>query len=234
MKAEQQNLNDEHYLRAVTELGNTHKVVSSDDIYSQIGIKLVAANIHISSALYEQLVQHKLLIPIDKSLSIENILTPKKILIDVLSLIEHDDKLMKVDQVMSQGNSYHQIITDLRLPTALAFKLTVAKEQFPNIYWHSLLMLVISVYLARQDGLSLHEEESIALSALLIDIGLMHINPKFLNPSHVMNPAERHHLYAHPLTAYLLLCEFTELPKPSLTQCLSITKKWTAVAILVA
>jgi HD domain len=30
---------------------------------------------------------------------------------------------------------------------------------------------------------------------------------------HVMNPAERRHLYAHPLTAYLLLGEFSELPK---------------------
>lgn len=214
MKSELQDLHDEHYLRAITDLGETRKIVSTHDIYSQSGIKLVASGVHISNQLYEELVQHKLLTPIDKSLSIEGILNAERILADTLKLLEHNDKLMKVAHIVNRGNSYRQIITDIRLPTPLAFKLTVAKEQFPQIYQHSLLMMILGVYLARCDGMSLHEEEHVACAALLQDMGLMHIDPKLLEHSHVMSPSERKHLYAHPLTAYLLLCEFPELPKP--------------------
>jgi HD-GYP domain-containing protein (c-di-GMP phosphodiesterase class II) len=213
MESENQSLHDEHYLRAVTELGNTRKIVSTSDIYAQNGIKLVAANVHITGELYERLVRHKLLTPIDKTLSIDNLLNAERILADVLELLEHNDKLKKVAEIINQGNSYRQIISAIRIPSALAFKLTVAKEQFPDIYLHSLLMMVISVYLARCDAMSLHEEECVAASALLLDLGLLHIDPKLLEASHVMSPAERRHLYAHPLTAYLLLCEFPELPK---------------------
>ncbi|TAJ83670.1 MAG: HD domain-containing protein [Gallionellaceae bacterium] len=213
MGSETQQTHDEHYLRAVTGLGNTRKIVATCDIYSQSGIKLVAAGFHITSELYERLVMHKLLPPIDKALSVENMLNPERILADVLALLDHNDKLRMVGQVVNQGNSYHQIVTDIRLPSPLAFKLTVAKEQFPQIYQHSLLLMVISVYLARCDGKSLHEEEAVAIAALFHDIGLLHIDPRLLEPSHMMTPAERRHLYTHPLTAYLLLSEFPELPK---------------------
>jgi HD-GYP domain-containing protein (c-di-GMP phosphodiesterase class II) len=212
-ESEKHEVNDAHYLRAVTELGDTHKIVAACDIYSQSGIKLVAADFRITSALYDRLVKHKLLPTLDKALSIENMLDSEHILADALELIEKNDKLGIMAQIVSQGNSYTQIINNLRLPAPLLFKLTVAKEKFPRVYHHSLLMMVISVYLARCDKMNLQEEECVAIAALFIDIGLLHIDPKLLEPMYVMNSAERRHLYAHPLTAYLLLGEFPELPK---------------------
>lgn len=213
MTPEKQELNDEHYLRAVTELGDTRKIVSTCDIYARNGTKLVTPGVHITTELYERLVRHKLLAPIDQSLSIDDILTPKLIASDVLALIERNDTLRKISAIIDQGDPLHRILADIRTPPPLAFKLTVAKERFPHIYQHSLLMLLLSVYLARCDGMSPHEEVHIATAALLLDIGLLHIDPRLLEPSHVMSPPERRHLYAHPLTAYLLLREFPELPK---------------------
>ena len=61
MKSPMHELQDEHYLRAVTELGDTCKIVAGCDIYSQSGIKLIAPGIHITSYLYERLVKHKFL-----------------------------------------------------------------------------------------------------------------------------------------------------------------------------
>ena len=68
-------LQDDHYLRAVTDLGDTHKIVASHDIYSQSGIKLVAAGIHITGDLYERLVMHKFLQPLDMRRRQEFLLT---------------------------------------------------------------------------------------------------------------------------------------------------------------
>jgi hypothetical protein len=60
---------EQHYLRAVTELGDTHRIIASQDIYSRSGVKLVATGVHITGKLYDRLVNHMLLKPIDISLS---------------------------------------------------------------------------------------------------------------------------------------------------------------------
>ena len=206
-------LQDEHYLRAVTELGDTRKIVTGRDIYSQSGIKLVASGIHITSNLYERLVKHKMLPPLDMALSIENMLDQKAILQDALDLIQANDKLKKMADAIDKDCYYRRIILAIKLPAPLAFKLTVAREKYCRIYQHSLLLLIISVYLARRDGMNFQEAEWVAMAALFQDIGLLHIDPRLLEPSHVMSADERRHLYAHPLTAYLLLCEFSGLPR---------------------
>jgi HD-GYP domain-containing protein (c-di-GMP phosphodiesterase class II) len=203
----------QHYLRAVTELGDTRKIVAHRDVYSQSGMKLVAAGIHITGDLYEHLVMHKMLPSLEMALAIENMLDQKAILQDVLELIQKNDKLKKMAGILGGGDRYRRIILAIQLPAPLAFKLTVAREKYHRIYQHSLRLLIISIYLAHCDGLDVQDEEWMVTAALFHDIGLLHIDPALLEPSHVMSAEERRHLYAHPLIAYLLLCEFPELPR---------------------
>lgn len=204
---------DEHYLQAVTELGDTRKIVANQAIYSKNGILLVASGVTITSGLYEHLVQHVLLRPLDMSLSAERMVDAETIWGDVQDLIRRNSKLKKIADILDKGYPLRQSVLSIRMPAPLAFKLTVAREKFPDIYQHSLLILIMSVYLARCDGMDLHEEGHVAMAALFHDIGLLHINPELLDPSHVMSSEERKHLYTHPLMAYLFLREFPELPK---------------------
>ncbi|MBU0689686.1 MAG: HD domain-containing protein [Gammaproteobacteria bacterium] len=204
---------DKHYLRAVTELGDERRIVSTCDIYSQTGIKLLAAGIQVTSSLYEKLVRHKLLPVLDKALTTDDMLSIARVLSDLEILMESNSRMTALGDEMRKGDSYRQILGDFKIPSALAFKLTVAKEKFPRIYEHSLLLMAVSTYLARCDGLNAAEVKWAGIAALFHDIGLLHIDPALLEPHHEMTPAERKHLYAHPLTAYILLNEFPELPR---------------------
>ena len=204
-------LQDQHYLRAVTDLSDTRKIVASCDIYSQSGIKLVAAGIRITSNLYDRLVNHKLLLRLDTALAAENTLDPKILLQDLHALLQANDKLKAMVDAIGADLQFSRIIHSIDLPTPLFFKLTVAREKFVRIYQRSLLLLTLGIYLAHRDGLRQHEVNWVAVGALCQDMGLLHIDPQLLEPSHVMTPDERRHLYAHPLTAYLILREFPEL-----------------------
>ena len=204
---------DEHYIRAVTELGDTAKVVVTQDIYSRSGLKLVASGVTITSDLYQRLVQHLLFQPLDMSLSVENAVDAQMLWRDTNDLIQKSSRLAKMGSVLDKGYSLRQLVAAIQLPDPLAFKLTVAREKFPEIYQHSLVILVLSVYMARCDGMHPDEEECLAVAALFHDIGLLHIDPALLDPAHRMSNEERRHLYAHPLSAYLLLREFPELPR---------------------
>jgi hypothetical protein len=108
---------------------------------------------------------------------------------------------------------FEELILSIQIPAPLAFRLTVAREQFPMIYKHSLLLMVIGIYLAHCDKMAGREQRDVCIAALFHDIGLLHIDPMLLAPSYVMSHSERRHLYTHPLTAHLLLSEFPIIPR---------------------
>ena len=206
-------MSEDHYLKAVTGLSDTRKMVAICDIHSQSGIKLIGAGIQITSKMYDQLIEHKLLPPLEKALSMEGMLNSDAILVDVLELLERSDRLKLAAKFINKTDSLQNIIQGIKLPAPLAFKLTVAKEQYSTIYQQSLLLMITSIYLAHCEEMSNQEKESIAIAALFQNIGLLHIDPKLLEPKHIMSVEERRHLYAHPLTAFLLLKEFPETSK---------------------
>jgi len=207
------NSKDEYYLQAVTELGDTRKIVASQNIYSQSGVMLVASGVTVTSSLYERLVRHVLLKPLDMSLSTDDMVDVETLWKDIQDLVRMNLKLAKMVNIIDKGCPLRRTIFSIQIPVPLCFKLTVARDKFPNIYQKSLSTLIISAYLARCDGMNLEAERNVATAALFHDIGMMHIDPALLDPTHIMNGEQRKHLYAHPLTAYLLLREFLELPK---------------------
>jgi hypothetical protein len=139
-------------------------------------------------------------------------LSTERIRDDVASLLQENTKLARMQEMIGKDFLYSRVLA-IQLPSQLAFKLTVAREKYNHIYRHSLMLMIIVIYLAYCDGMNLAEQECAATAALFHDLGLLHIDPELLAPSHVMSDTERHHLYSHPLTAYLLLCEFPELPR---------------------
>lgn len=202
---------NEHFIKAVTELGDTRKIIASCDIHSASGMKLVAAGVRITSSLYESLIKHKLLPQLEMAVSMEDALDNEAILSDLHGISLKNEKLKVILEKIDETSSYQKIVRGIPLPAPLAFKLTVAREKYLNIYEHSLLLTVMSLYLSICDKRSLPEKQWVATAALFHDIGLLHIDPALLDPSHQMSNEERRHLYAHPLTAYLLLSEFPEL-----------------------
>jgi HD-GYP domain-containing protein (c-di-GMP phosphodiesterase class II) len=203
---------DEHYLRAVTELGDMRMITASQDIYSRNGIKLVASGVHITSTLYDRLVNHVLLKPLDMSLTSEAAVSATTIWSDASSLIPGNDRLKRMVEIIDQGINLQDVIATIKLPDPLAFKLMVARERFPEIYQHSLAIMIMSVYLACCDKMNMRGLGYIAIASLFHDIGILHIDPALFVPNHKMTPEERRHLYTHPLTAYMLLREFPDFP----------------------
>lgn len=203
---------DSHYIRAVTDLSENSVITTHSDIFSANGIKVVAAGIRISLNLYDRLVKHKLIPPLDLCLSIEGALTNEQIFLDAQDMLSSNPNKALLDQFLGKGESYRQTILNIPFPPPLAFKLTVAKHQQPRIYSRSLLVTLLSIFFARCENCSLDDELQIATAGLFHEIGMLHIDPAILAPGHLMSVAERKHLYAHPLTAFLLLKEIPDIP----------------------
>jgi hypothetical protein len=65
-----------YYLEHLTSLGEQEHVTAMEDIYNHDRVKLIAKGITINRLFLSTLLKHKLLKPIDHSISISNALTP--------------------------------------------------------------------------------------------------------------------------------------------------------------
>jgi HD-GYP domain-containing protein (c-di-GMP phosphodiesterase class II) len=206
------DIDQTHYTRAVTQLGDRKPVVAREAIYTDNNIKLVERGSRIDSSLFEHLTRHKLLRPLDENLDVEE-LVDHTVLIGVGEQLLSRDATLKLFEVREPLKyRMSNIVNRILLPAPIAFKLTVAREERPELFTHSLINLLITIYIAARAELTLDECVNCASAALFHDLGQLHIDPQLFQPGHQLNDAERRHLYAHPVIGYLLLKPFSEYP----------------------
>ena len=200
-------LNDEHYLRSALALGDKHSVVTTIAIYSHNGIKLVNPGTRVSSDLYERLVRHKLLSNIEEAVAVENGVNAAELAQLAKDLLLTNPRFERMTDALPRETLLAALYHAL-LPPPLAFKLTMAREQRPHLFVHSLEVALVAVYLKGMSGLRVPELALAATAGLLHDIGLLHISPEILAPGRPLPEAERRYLYSHPITGQLIVREY--------------------------
>nr|WP_255576423.1 HD domain-containing phosphohydrolase [Comamonas sp. Y33R10-2] len=185
-------------------------VVTGDAIYTDNGVKLVDKGIRVDGRLYERLVMHKLRDPIDRCLVTDN-------LVDVASLVslarQQCEKLEWLRRMAVSVGGVECLLAPVKgllLPPAIAFKLTVMREQRNDLFEHSLQMTLVSIFLALKNNWTERDCVPLATAALLHDVGMLYMDPVWTDPAHRLTGEERKHLIAHSVTA-MLVVRSTEL-----------------------
>jgi HD-GYP domain-containing protein (c-di-GMP phosphodiesterase class II) len=199
-----------HYTSRILTLGERQRVIAHSSISTTNGIKLLDAGAGISPDLYELLSRHKVLVPLDECLSIENV-------VSVDGLIEHAQALLAEARFgdMTANHGEHRAVLDafstLSLHPVLAFKLTVMREQLPSTFLHSLEVAVLACLLARRCPLPGDVSlKAVVAAGLFHDLGLLHIDPDLLWAERCLVGRERQHVYSHPVLSHLIVSRFPE------------------------
>lgn len=202
---------DEHYVRSVVQLGDSRHVYTNQPIFTSNRIKLVEKGARVNSSLFDRLVQHKLIPKIDECLSVENSITPESLRQYAQYLLDSEPALTTLGGQRSTRDRMLRAFSGITLLPPMAFKLTVASSQRPEVFDHSIRIALISLYLARKSQFLSEKEMSLLASAAVFhDLGILHIAPELMKPGRRLSEAERHHLYAHPITGFLMLSEYPE------------------------
>ena len=203
----EKQLHDPIYLKAVTELGDDHPLVTTRDIYSSTGIKLVNGGASFNSSFYSKLLQHKLAPSLDQCLAIKDSVTNTSLVEELPALLAQDDRLQSMQSAITDRGIFAEVMAKVPLHQAIAFKLTVMRENRPELFRDSIYLTLVCIYAGTRYGLNGDRLVQLATAALLHDIGFLHVDPALLKRSHTMSNLERRHLYAHPLTAWMILKE---------------------------
>lgn len=202
---------DEHYVRFVTAMGDRREVVTSAPIYGKNNIKVVERGVRIDSSLYERLIQHKLAPPLDSVLNVSGAVSPALLVQLAREQTESCAVFRHMRASLDVFDRALEAFGSVPLPAPLAFKLTVAQDQCPELFEHCVQMAMLSLYVACRCGLAERELPLIAAAGLFHDLGMMHVDPQLTKPGHVLSEAERRHIFAHPLTAFMLLSSYSTL-----------------------
>jgi len=202
-----------HYLRALTAMADHRAVVAGAAIYTDSGIKLVEKGARIDSRLYDRLVQHKLREPIDRHLSIENLVDVPALLAFAQALTEQEVLPNILAEALGSAARLLAPLRSLPLPASMACKLTVMRDQRPELFQHSLQMMTVAVFLGVKSSLSDRDCTTLAAAALLHDLGVLHMDPAWSDPDHKVVGAQRKHLVAHPITAMLMIRDTQSYPR---------------------
>ncbi|MEJ2460370.1 MAG: HD domain-containing phosphohydrolase [Candidatus Thiodiazotropha sp.] len=196
------------YIKQITDLGDTQKVVASEDICNDKGVSLVKKGAQIDSSLYDRLIQHKLLRPLDYSVSIENPITPLSLITEAKRLLSEEAELVQAVDSRFIQRDLLPILWGVYLEPQLSFKLTLCREQTLSRFQHMLRITLISLYVAARLRWAISERIELATAALFHDLGEMHLDPSLFN-GQPLDLAQRRQLFSHPTIAYLFLKEFS-------------------------
>jgi len=200
---------DAHYVRHVTDMGDKHPVVASEHIENADGMRLVRAGTRVNSELFDKLVRHKLLKPLDSSLSAEDAVIVSTLLNDAKRMLSQEPCLGQMVELTPHREPL-RVLGAVSLNEALSFKLTVCREQAWEKYNHLLRVALASVFLGDHLRLSDTELVQLATAGLFHDLGELHVDPKIFSARRPLSPAERRQIYAHPYVAYLILKSFPQ------------------------
>lgn len=209
----QQALSDASvFIQSVTKVADRREVMACEDIYARGGIKLVARGTRLSGGFYERLIAHKLLKPIEQSIRVSDAPDAPRLL---ALAHEQASRVPSLQPLLGTGmlERLNGLFAGVRIPDPLSVKLAIMQEDRPKLFQHSMVASVISVVLGIRGNLPPGELHALALASAFHDVGELCINPEFFAQGHRMTMAERRHLYVHPITGYLMLRDFSELPK---------------------
>lgn len=201
-----------HYARAVMKVGTHHEVVAREDVYAANGMKLLQKGARIDNRQWESLGKHKLAKPLDLLLAGSDC-------VDHFALSQQMEKLLASSPLLatmlgrtSDIRGLKTVLAAVRLPAALAFRLTVMRDEAASTYLHSLRVAIAAYCIGLRCRLPAEQLRDLLLAAFCHDIGEMHTDPAILMPGRPIESNERRFIHVHPITGHVILQQFNAIP----------------------
>ena len=195
----------EHFTRAVVECSQGNAMVTQEAIYNRDGVKVLDKGVTITANLYDRLMSHALRQPIESSLTAASQVDGMALRDGVEGVIAEEPFYARMVPDLSHRERMLDAIEAIPLAQPLAFQLTIARDRYPDLYHHLLCATWVMSWLSF-DRLGVKFDLSQAAAAgLMHDLGMIHLDPRLMDPSVALDQRLRQQLYSHPLVTRLLL-----------------------------
>ena len=200
-----QNSNEEHYTRSVTELADIVPVITSQEVFSSTGMKLVTSGVRLNSSFFERLGRHNILPPLEQCLTVEDGVNNLELVQVAEQLLQSDAALARMATKIPAASVLFETLQAAKLSDPIVFLLTLARERRPRLLKHSVMVALIAIYLGIRQGLPKNKLIELAEAGLFHDLGELRINERLFDEDAHPTPQEREQIYTHSATSQRIL-----------------------------
>lgn len=208
IESEQQN-----YCRNLVEVNKKQRVVTTQPIYNQQGVLLLAKGSDMDEQRSQVLLHHKLMKPLEECVAIASSLSARQLFefmnkfsanIPGLHAVTHNEEYQKLLRQMCIFYERHALLQQ---------NLTVLALRARTIYYHGVFSALAGLAIAQKLELSVKEFQTVFIGGLFHDVGFLYLAPNLIDKSHGFTADEWKALQAHPLIAQRFLNMVPQLPK---------------------
>lgn len=196
---------EDHYSTRLAAVNEDHDVVSSEDICNKHGTILVKNGVRIDKNMAERILRHKLVKPLDQSVSVANELDGGRLADATELLFNKYNDLHCVHDATNFDGLWRQLTERMPLPPVLKQKLTVLRHQMPSEYEKCLFTGWLSALVARDMFLPERQIVSAFFAGLGHDLGLLHIDPEILNKIGPLTATEWRAIQSHVVVGKMMM-----------------------------
>jgi HD-GYP domain-containing protein (c-di-GMP phosphodiesterase class II) len=202
-----------HYVQAVMKVGSRSEVLVNEDIYTTSGIKLLARGARIDARQWETLSRHRLSRPLDQMLAASDCVDHGSLSRDMDKIIAAHPLLSTMLKRAGDPRGWKPVLGSIRMPQALAFRLTVMRDEAVQLYLHSLRVAIGAYCIGVRLSLGAPQLADLMLATFCHDIGEMHTDPAILVAGRSIRGDERRFIHVHPVTGYVILQQLNAIPQ---------------------
>ena len=198
--------NNVHYLGAIAQMARQRQVVVTQTVVSESGAPLLEKGTVLDGGLLELLAGHRLQAPLDASLEVSEPVDIGLLHVEVTRLLsEHPLGRLLAADLGAEGAMLGRALRQMPWPHPARFKMTVVQSQLPTLFEHSVLMAMVSIFLAIRAGWDEAQCAKLAAAALLHDVGMLYMSNAWADAEYRLSERERVQLAAHSITGSMVV-----------------------------
>lgn len=201
-----------HFVEHVIRLADSHAVSASEDVYSELGVKLLAKGAPISRETRDRLLLHKLQRPLERSICVSGGVDSNSLL--VMARQEHARLRGQFAALPDFDAHFLPVIRHLPQPEGWSSMLTLLQINRDPGLQHALSVAILGVAFALWRKLPQSELLHILQAGLLHDIGELYVAEGVTESVRLFEPVQWRHYLAHPLVGRKVAGECLGLPVP--------------------
>lgn len=192
--------NNVHYLRALAQLAAQQRVVVRETLYSAQGVVLLAQGTRLSTDAGPMLERNTLASPIYAHVDAAQAVDIRTLEAEVMMLSSsHQLGQLLVKALQGQMPQLLEPLRYMPWPHAASFQLTLVRAQNPALLQHTVLMMMVVVFLGLKVNMPMPDLGRLVGGALLHDVGMLFLPPDLLTHDRHLQPEERQLLTNHSM-----------------------------------
>jgi hypothetical protein len=196
-----------HFLQHLLKLASEEEVNATEDVYSVNGIKLIGKGTRINEGLYDRIVTHKLMKPLEGSIRVGEPVTPHALTATAEMLLDSSPSLARLLSRGAPQDGALGVVRRASFGEQAGSLLKVHQVRLPQSLNHGVLVGLLSMGMMKR----LRPGDAAALDDLIVasifhDIGELYIDPALhVSRTTPLTPEEWRQMAAHPTIGHAVL-----------------------------